>query len=92
MRWLSNTRWVLKVIPHLPRILQMGISLLVIPQNTVNVRAVRTVLACGFNATTHDTQGCTERGGVRTGPHNLFDVDVVGIERTIFAQALSRRA
>ena len=87
--WLSDTCWVLKVIPHLTGFLQLRRRLLIILQNAVNVRTMLTVLTCGFNTTAHDTQCCTERSGVRARPHNFFDVDVVGVERTIFAQTLS---
>ena len=66
----------------------MRCCLLIVLQNTVNVGTVFTVFTGGLDATAHDTQCRTQRSGVLTGADNFFDVDVVGIERTIFAQAL----
>ena len=86
--WLRYTGRVLDVIPHLTCVLQLRRCLLIVLQNTVNVGTMFAVFTRGFNATAHDTQCRTQRSGVLTGADNFFDVDVVGIERTIFAQAL----
>ena len=90
--WTYYTIRILDVIPHLTGFLQLRRRLLVILQNAVNVGTILTVFTGGFNTTAHDTQCRAERSGVRARPHNFFDVNIVGIECAIFAQALSRCA
>ena len=67
----------------------MRCCLLIALQDTVNGGAVFTVFTGGLDTAAHDTQCRTERSGVLARADNLIDVDVVGIERTIFAQTLS---